>query len=236
VHSDDYLSHLEADGHAFAAAVAAAPSDAPVPCCPDWDVAKLQSHLTNVHMWVEAIVTTRAGQRVDARTLDRPESFEAGLAALLAALRSVGDDEQVWNWSAGAPDVASFWKRRMAQETAVHRRDAQAAAGSPQPIDPTLAADGIDEYLATFLRRMVAEDGAARLPGSLHLHTTDAPGEWTVTFADGKADVRTEHGKGDAAVRGPASDVLLWVWNRGGQVETFGDDAVLEAWRTHVRG
>jgi hypothetical protein len=83
---------------------------------------------------------------------------------------------------------------------------------------------------------MVAEDGAARLPGSLHLHTTDAPGEWTVTFADGKADVRTEHGKGDAAVRGPASDVLLWVWNRGGQVETFGDDAVLEAWRTHVRG
>ena len=43
--------------------------------------------------------------------------------------------------------TSGFWARRMAVETAVHRYDAQLAAGDPQPVERMLAADGVDEYL-----------------------------------------------------------------------------------------
>ena len=43
------------------------------------------------------------------------------------------------------PDRAGFWARRQAQELAIHRWDAQTAAGEPRPIDRALAVDGIQE-------------------------------------------------------------------------------------------
>ena len=62
---------------------------------------------------------------------DLAAAYDAGLDALVAALAATDPDEPVWNWSpthAAAP--ARFWFRRMAQETAVHRWDAEAAAGT----------------------------------------------------------------------------------------------------------
>ncbi len=63
--------------------------------------------------------------------------------------RSVDDPAHTW-WP---PDqTAGFWLRRIAHETAIHRRDMESAAREPTPVDDELAVDGIDEALDPFLR------------------------------------------------------------------------------------
>jgi hypothetical protein len=54
-----------------------------------------------------------------------------------------------------------------------------------------------------------------------------------VSDGQGGVAVTHEHGKGDAAIRGPASALVLWLWGRPTPgVEIFGDQAVAEAWRS----
>ena len=78
----------------------------------------------------------------------------------------------------------------------------------------------------------------AGLTGSYHLHCTDAEGEWLIVLDDGRATTTREHAKGDVAVRGPASALFLWAWNRTGPgtegLETFGDGELVERWATIV--
>jgi uncharacterized protein (TIGR03083 family) len=50
-------------------------------------------------------------------------------------------------WAFGEMRPASFWARRMAHETAVHRADAEIAVGRTPDLAPELAADAIDERL-----------------------------------------------------------------------------------------
>ena len=112
----------------------------------------------------------------------------------------------VWTW--GRDKHAGFVLRRMAHETAVHRLDAERTAGREHTIDAELAADGIDEFLFEFL--MWVDPNAGALAGSVHLHCTDVAGEWLVgDDGHGGYDVTRAHAKGDAAVRGPAADLLL---------------------------
>jgi hypothetical protein len=49
---------------------------------------------------------------------------------------------------------------------------------------------------------------------------------------DGRLLVSHEHGKGDCAVRGSASDLLLYLWTRkpASDLEVFGDAALADAW------
>jgi hypothetical protein len=118
----------------------------------------------------------------------------------------------------------------MAQETAVHRWDAQQAAGTLTRIDPELATDGINEVITVFMQN--PPRGPIAYPaGSLHLHRTDGAGEWMLTAQDGVLTVTHEHAKGDAAARGPAQDILLYLWGRGRDgLECHGDDALIDAW------
>lgn len=230
-----FLDAIRADSEALAAA-ARKGLDAPVPSCPDWDVAGLIRHQGIVHQWAGETVKTRAQERIDRNRLPAPPDddlidwFERGAQTLVATLDEVDPDETVWNWSRG-PQVASFWSRRMAQETAIHRWDGENAHGIATPIDRELAVDGIDELFDVFMQsgRLPKE---VALGGSLHLHATDGEGEWLVTLADGRADVTREHAKGDAAVRGTASDLLLFVWNRipASSLDVFGDDDVVRRW------
>ena len=76
------------------------------------------------------------------------EEFERRSVALADALDGLPTDFPIWNWFGIDPPIPGFYHRRMAQEVAVHRWDAQAAAGATTPIDAALAADGIDEVLA----------------------------------------------------------------------------------------
>ncbi|MDQ4059107.1 MAG: maleylpyruvate isomerase family mycothiol-dependent enzyme, partial [Actinomycetota bacterium] len=158
------------------------------------------------------------------------EWFEGWLAKLGGTLAASDPDAKAWNWS-GGEQVVSFWHRRMAQETAVHRWDAQNALGEPAPIEPELAADGIDEILYAFM------EGDRSVPPerSVHVHCTDAGletgGEWFVSMTEGEAVVTREHAKGDCALRGAASDLLLALWGRIplDHVDLLGDRAAAEA-------
>ena len=230
-----FLEAIRADSAALAAAGRKG-LDAPVLACPDWDVAELLRHTGGVHQWVNETVRTRSSTFINRKDLPPPPDddligwFERGSESLLTTFDAVDPDEPVWNWSKG-PQVASFWPRRMAQETAVHRWDGENAHGIASPIKGELAVDGINEMLDVFLpTRRLPDD--ATLGGSLHLHATDMPGEWLVRIDGGAVDVRREHSKGDAAVRGTASDLLLFLWNRrqASELEVFGDEDVVRRW------
>lgn len=237
--AQDYQRHLRADGEALEAAARQAP-DAAIASCPGWDMTALVGHVGRVYGWVEHLVATRATQ-YQKRPTPPSEGFDAtvawyheGLDRLLRTLAETDPAEAVWNWADQAPGPARFWSRRMAQETAVHRWDAQAAAATPEPIDRELAVDGIDEYLG-FVGGWLARKPIERLDGSLHLHATDGEGEWSLYLRpDGLEHIR-EHIKADAAIRGPVSDLLLWLLNRvpadSARFQVFGKTELIDAWR-----
>jgi uncharacterized protein (TIGR03083 family) len=163
--------------------------------------------------------------------------YRAGLAALVDAIRALEEPDRPAYSFSPRHRYLGFWPRRMGQETTIHRVDAEQAAGRPvAPIDPAVAVDGIDEMFAVYLPAF----GAGRSPGdgrTVHLHATDAEGEWLIRFEQGDLAVEPGHAKGDAAVRGPVADLLLWVWGRRplDGLEVFGDASAAEALRTAVR-
>ncbi len=234
-----YLSALARDGAGFADACAAAGLAAPVPACPGWSVADLLWHLTEVHHFWRTIV---GEQRVSTEGyLDptRPSdlallpNYLAGLADTVAALSAADPAQTNWTWS--SDHTAGFVVRRMAQETAVHRWDADMAAGASKPIEAELASDGIDEFLTHMIGDVVVD--APAVAGSVHLHCTDVAGEWMVhPIDDGGGVVTREHAKGDAALRGAASDLLLVVWRRIGlaAVDVIGDAGVAARFVAHT--
>ena len=240
---DVYLTHLGRDGPALADA-AAAHLASQVPGCPDWDVAALVGHMSMIHRWVTRILETRAQEAPSRRDIGPPPDgpavldwYRQGLTGVTSALEATDPDHQIWNFTTGV-SPSRFWFRRMAQETAVHRWDAQSAMGDTLPIDPVLAVDGIVEMLGSFIpMRGSDRDAPDQLRGSLHIHATDIDGEWTVRQVDGRFEVEERHTKGDAALRGSASDLLLTLWGRPtlDRLEQFGDAGVVERWRKIVR-
>nr|WP_246149062.1 hypothetical protein [Nonomuraea turkmeniaca] len=111
----------------------------------------------------------------------------------------------------------------MAQETVIHRIDAELGTGQPvAPVPDDLAVDGIDELLKVFVAYSVAEWGdyfteiLGGSPGRTYAVRTDGAA-WTVRT--GPALFTVEDGTGadaaDVTVSGPPTAVLRWVWNRG---------------------
>jgi hypothetical protein len=139
----------------------------------------------------------------------------------------------MWTWF--EPDQsAGFIARRVANELAVHRYDAQSARGTCTPVDAALAVDGIEEVFDALVTRRKRTGRAAGQ--TLHLHGTDegldGAAEWLVTLHADRVEVDRAHAKGDLALRGPVSDLELLLYRRPplGEVQRFGDDAVLDLW------
>ena len=212
--------------------------DKPVPGCPGWTGADLLAHIGRVHRWAASAVRDRATGRPSfpsaPGTSELAGWYAEGLDELCAAL---DDDPTIPVWTWAGDGTIGWWQRRQAQETAVHRWDAQSAGGDPQPIDADLAVDGIDELLDVFAG-IAAQVGRLTEPASIHVHTTDVDGEWLAQVRDGALDLRREHAKGDLAIRGPASDVLLVLWGRQplSTVDAFGDAEVYDRWRAQLTG
>jgi uncharacterized protein (TIGR03083 family) len=232
----EHLGAIARDGSALADAAERAGLDAPVASCPGWTVADLVWHTGEVHVFFRSCT---AGRWTDPSAYVEPERplgdllvpwYREGVQQLVDVLRDTPPDAPVWSW-APRGGTAAWVVRRMAQETAVHRWDAESAASaSPPPIDAELAVDGIDEFFEHFSDS--AAEGAAPVGGTVHLHATDAVGEWLASepTVGGRIKATKEHAKGDAAVRGTASDLLLLLWRRldldGGSFEVFGDTDV----------
>lgn len=239
----DHIADLQLEGAALLDAARAAGLDAPIAACPGWDVSRLVGHTGKV--LERTAVVVREGSATppdndrfvrfpaDESAFDR---FAAVLDDTVAALRESDPAEPTWNFT-GDDLTKGFWRRRMANEVAVHRADAELAAGRVPVVRADRAVDGIDELLTVMLPFSAPMKGTG-LTGSYHLHCTDTEGEWLIVLDDGRATTTREHAKGDVAVRGPASALFLWAWNRTGPgtegIETFGDDALVERWATIV--
>ncbi|QYG94962.1 maleylpyruvate isomerase family mycothiol-dependent enzyme [Iamia sp. SCSIO 61187] len=222
------------------AALASVPASglaAEVRACPGWDVAKVVRHTGRVHRWAAGHL---AGDEAPSGGPRPPEGedllawYRESLDLLLAELDRHDPSEPASTF-AGPADVA-FWFRRQAHEIAVHRWDAEDAItpGEAAPFDAVQAADAIDEWLHLFVPRFLVDKGAgtpADLVGAtLHIHCTDedraeGAGEWLLRLTAEGCEVERAHAKGDAALRGPASDLLLAVWHRTGlaDVDVVGD-------------
>ena len=212
-----YLAILRREGDAFADSVARALST-PVTSCEPWVGADLLWHMIEVHYSWKFIVESHLMNPDDYVPRSKPadkdllSEFNAGLNELIRVLSSTDSARSCWTW-AGIQDVA-WVTRRMAHETAVHAWDARCAAGNATEIDASLASDGIDEFVHVMvMSNLRAEE--APLSGSVHIHCTDVDGEWLIVpTTTTEVVVTREHSKGDCAIRGSASSLLLGLWRR----------------------
>ncbi len=213
---NEFIVALERDASAFVDACEVAGMSTQVPSCPGWTVADLLWHLTEVQDFWRTIVaeerSTWKGYEQPPRPVDEglADLYRRGRTGLIQVLSDADPSTAVWTWS--DDKTAGFVIRRMAHETSVHLWDATTAADVMNPIEPTLASDGIDEFLSHFISDVA--EGAEAVGGSVHLHCADVAGEWTVRESDDGFDVTREHAKGDCAIRGAASDILLALWRR----------------------
>ena len=219
-----YLECLSAD---FARLRVVVPDHltAAVPSCPGWTVADLTRHVGEVYL--HKTLAMREGaepepwppkELADEEPLGLLDRAYAGLRAEFAA-RKPADPAGSWY----TPDqTVGFWIRRMAQETVIHRIDAELGAGQPvAPVPDDLAVDGVDELLKVFVAYGVAEWGSyfadilAGSPGRTYAVRTEGAA-WRMRTGPGVFAV--EDGAGDVAadvtVSGPPAALLRWVWNR----------------------
>ncbi len=218
----------------------------PVPTCPGWTLKQLFRHVGRGNRWAAQIVAERLDTELDPREVrdgKPPEGWDAAVdwlnssaQLLLDSVDDVGADTEVWTFL--GPRPAQWWVRRRLHEATVHRADAAIALGTEFTLAPDVAADGIGEWLERVAVEVDAQSSPLDPGTTLHLHATDDglgdAGEWTLAGTDVGITVSREHGKGDAAVRGDAQNLLLAVVRRQtaaeGGLEIFGDTAVWDGW------
>ncbi|MGH1504804.1 MAG: maleylpyruvate isomerase family mycothiol-dependent enzyme [Acidimicrobiales bacterium] len=240
-----YLEHFAADVERMSETLASVDLAAPVRSCPGWTVVDLIDHVGFVHRWAAACATDAAppgrdalggfawpGDRDEPSADDLSAWFRAGADRIAGVLRDLDLDGPTWHPFPTA-HVGAVWPRRQAHEISVHRWDLDSTTtAEPSPVDAVLASDGIDEYFELAVPRLVARDDIALPTGSLHVHCTDVAGEWLTTTTDGSYELERRHAKGDAALRGNASDLLLALWGRlpVERLDVVGDADVAKAW------
>ncbi len=199
----EYLAHLRHELDAFAACLSGDLS-ARVQYCGDWTLYNLADHLGRQNLWAAAAVTEQHGD------LDPPPAPRepAALATWFRGtcdteLAALDTDPSAPAWTIAPPPTVGFWQRRRCLETLVHRWDAEHALGTPSPLDPGLAGDGVAEVIDTMAPRQVRLGRTAAPAHAVGLTAADTGSAWTL-------------GPGEpvASVRGPAAGLLLLLWGR----------------------
>lgn len=211
----------------------------PVPSCPDWTLSDLVRHVGTTYL--HKVECMRQGNNPQpwppaAIASEEPLALlDRAYAALAAEFASRTPESTAFTWY--APDqTVGFWIRRMAQETVIHRVDAELAAGAELvPIPDDLALDGIDEFLIAFV-----EFGSRTWPEDFSevLATADgrsvlldaASAAWLVRLTPEAVEVRVSDVDGaSATVAAKPADLLLWSWNRvdDSAVMVSGDPALV---------
>jgi len=234
------VDHLSEHGDRLAAAADRAGWDTAVPGT-DWTVRQLVRHVGGVHRWAADVVDaarpsgdTPAAAAVGSGPPDDEllEWFQNGHAALVQTLRDAPPDLDCFTFLP-ADSPLHFWARRQAHETAVHRADAEAAAGDVTPFDAAFAQDGIAELLLGFARR---RSNSIPRSGVIGLDAADGD-SWLVTLGGERTEAETsEDLRGtDVTVRGLSSDLYLWLWNRPTEAVVDGDADLARAWGATVQ-
>jgi uncharacterized protein (TIGR03083 family) len=259
ISTDRLLTEVEASTAKLAGIISRSDPGLPVPACPDWTLRQLGTHLGRVHRWAAEIARTRAAEGIPMKAVpdgvppaDRAGQADwllAGARRLTEAIRAAGT-APVWAFGSMAP--ATFWARRQAHETMVHRADAELAAGLPVVLDPELAADAIDEWLTLMSgpRYGRPDARATALPAGASLHViaiepdqaATGPRQWLIRRAGDGVAVLPPAGVAapdlsapGVTVSGPPGQVLLMLLRRlppaeAAEVALTGDSALLDQW------
>jgi uncharacterized protein (TIGR03083 family) len=239
-----YLECLAADHGDLRDAAASVELTVPVPNCPGWTMGDLVFHVAEVYLHKVTVMRT---QEWPSQWPPPGLAEEAPLPLLARAYgqliaefgaRQPTDVTPTWY----DPDqTVAFWIRRMAQETVVHRIDAEQAAGLPVTAVPDdLAVDGVDEVLKRFLGydtpHLDQLEGGHLGTGSGQDTITVIAGQtaWTVRPSPREVvvtDGASEHPR--AVIQAAPDPMLRWLWGRAS------DDTVRlsgeEAWAGYLR-
>jgi uncharacterized protein (TIGR03083 family) len=245
-----YLECLEADYQRIREVVPGHLEER-VPSCPEWTVDDLTWHVGMVYL--HKATTMREGAEPENWPPDYDddasaiELIDGAYQQMVGEFASRDPAEPSGTWY-GPDQTVGFWIRRMAQESVIHRIDAELGAREQvTSVADDLAADGIDELLKVFVGYGVSEwadlftDALKDSPGRSFLITaragTDNPDvSWLVSTSPGQFSVAGGPGirisgtaTPDVTVSGAPTDVLRWAWNRETPGEpsrvTIGGDA-----------
>ena len=206
----DFLATLTASLAEFGAVLDGTDLHAVVPTCGDWTVYDLADHLGRGNLWVVTAVSEMHGGgggdelRAPAAEGDLRVWFDETADAITTAL--AGDPEAAaWTFTTRLPRTVGFWRRRRAHETVMHLWDLRNTFGAADedPIDPVLAADGVQEVFGMYAQRMVSRGLAAEPAAAVRVVATDTGDAWT-------------YGPGEpvAELSATAEDLLLGLWGR----------------------
>jgi uncharacterized protein (TIGR03083 family) len=217
---------------------------AQVPSCPGWDVDQLVRHTGMVYL--HKVLGMRSGAEPDEWPPPGVENEETlalldrAYGELQAEFDARDPSDRTGTWFPGDQTVG-FWIRRMAQESVIHRVDAELALKEPiATIPDDLAVDGIDEVLVCFLE-MGSTEYRQYFPSldnadgrSVHVATDGA--SWNAEIAKDGVHIGRD-GDAAATVSGAPGDLLLWLWGRAGDevVKRDGDAALITEFRSLLK-
>jgi uncharacterized protein (TIGR03083 family) len=252
VETVEHIDAIEREGAALAEAAATAGLDRGVPPCPGWSVADLIRHTGYVHRWAARNVIEHPAKAFDEDTEEDilragpPDEellgwFRDGYAALTETLRTADPAVPAPVFLRNTTSPLGFWARRQAHETAIHRADAELAAGQAPAYEKNFAADGIDELIMGFAPR------GRRIPAGLRgrsvlVRSTDTGNAWRLAWlADPSTRGTCERlspadaPAADCVLTGSAEGLYLMLWNRhdpsAAAVTISGETDVAAAWR-----
>lgn len=225
--------------------------DVDIPTCPEWDMRELLRHLSEIHLWAAALVAQRTTKLWPDDISEHTDSWP-DLAVFWP------DDDKLIDWYLGtntnlvqalesapqdldcptflpAPSPLAMWARRQAHETAVHRFDAQNAAGISSGFDPVFAVDGIDELLSGFAPR--SNDFLFANDQTMVVHAGDTDDRWHLTIGPEGINTIRRDGPADVTLTGDASDLYLVLWNRveDSRITISGDRELVDTWHDNLR-
>jgi uncharacterized protein (TIGR03083 family) len=211
---------------------------ATVPSCPGWTMTDLVRHVAEVYLHkVEAMREQRQPDPWPPSDIEHDEPLallDRAWADLTQEFADRTPDMMAFTWYEPDQSVA-FWIRRMAQETVIHRVDAELALGEEiAPIPEDLAIDGVDEFLMLFVgygshRWHDFFEGDLREADPRPVLVTTGGYAWQVSATPSGVQV-SPGGATDVVttINGPPDAMLRWLWGRGGDgVSIDGDEALV---------
>mgnify|MGYP001820079831 CR=1 FL=1 len=242
----EHIAILGQEAKALAAAADHGGLEVPVPTCPGWNMRDLVRHLSEIHLWAAARVAKRADNLWPEDISEHTESWpdlavfwpdDDRLVAwyletnanLVDVLESAPADLDCPTFLP-APSPLAMWARRQAHETAIHRFDAENAAGEATGFDPRFAADGLDELLVGFAQRGHGDPDSGNQ--TMLVRATDTDDSWHLTIGPDSITTVREIGPADVTLSGDASDLYLVLWNRAedSRITVSGDQEILDTW------
>lgn len=203
-----------------------------VPTCPGWSISDLVTHLsfglgvcypiaaaTPPATSADLVFSNADRSSIGLMGLEAVESFRANLRNCVTALKEMDPAAPCWTYAGDG--LVSFWIRRAACETAIHRYDAERALGEQSFLTADRADDGIDEVLEFAYPFAGRKIGAP--PSRLRVVSTDSA-------------LRRSIGSGEveSLITCDAHSLFLAMWGRepDTKIHVDGDRAAADQWLT----